>query len=397
VQAGRLPNPIPVKADDSSLVQVIDTAGQVVAGSQNIEGEGRFATFTPSVAKSSVQTLRGLPIAEPDSRYVVVAMHASAPGGDEIVYVAASLSGVDHNIRSVGTSLATGLPLLLALVAGTTWVIVGRALRPVERIRAEVADLSAGTLGRRVPEPGTEDEIGRLAKTMNAMLERLERSTDRERRFVGDASHELRSPIAALRTELEVARSDGRRPWTNADEEMLGEVLRMERLVDNLLVLARSDAAPDSKSRSVIDLDDVVLAEVTRARENGRVPVRVEAFAPARVRGDAHALGRVVRNVLENGQRHAAAAVTVDLSVENGTVELAVQDDGLGIPTSARERIFERFTRLDDARDRVHGGAGLGLAIARDVVRLHGGDVRVENSAYGGASFVIRVPAVDPP
>jgi signal transduction histidine kinase len=396
VRAGRLPNPIPAKADDSSLVQVIDAAGQVVAQSENIDGEARLAHFAPGAAAPAVRTMHGLPIADPASAYIVVAVRARAPDGERVVYVATSLGSVDANVRQVGTILATGLPLLLVLVGGTTWVMVGRALRPVERIRAEVADLSARNLGRRVPEPDTDDEIGRLARTMNAMLERLQRSTERERRFVGDASHELRSPIAAMRAGLEVSRADAFRAWMDTDQEMLDEVLRMERLVDDLLLLARTDARPDGRG-AAMDLDDVVLAEVGRAREMGTVPVSVEAFAPARVRGDALELGRVVRNLLENAQRHATSMVTVELSVHDGIVALAVSDDGPGIPPEDRERIFERFTRLDEARDRDHGGAGLGLAIARDVLRLHGGDIHVEGGARGGARFVVTLPAASEP
>jgi signal transduction histidine kinase len=199
-----------------------------------------------------------------------------------------------------------------------------------------------------------------------------------------------------MRAGLEVSRADAYRPWMDTDQEMLDEVLRMERLVDDLLLLARSDAQPDGRG-AAMDLDDVVLAEVGRAREMGGVPIRVDAFVPARVRGDASELGRVVRNLLENAQRHAAALVTVELSVQNGTVALAVGDDGPGIPPDDRERVFERFTRLDEARDRDHGGAGLGLAIVRDVLRLHGGDIRVEEGGPGGARFVVTLPAAAEP
>jgi signal transduction histidine kinase len=313
-----------------------------------------------------------------------------------VVYVAVSLSGVDENVRQLGAILAGGLPVFLVLVAATTWVMVGRALRPVERIREEVADLSARDLSRRVPVPPTNDEVGRLARTMNAMLERLERAADRERGFVGDASHELRSPIAALRANLEVTRraADAARRWTPADQEMLDEVLRMERLVDNLLLLARSDTPFAGTALTVLDFDDVVLEEVNRARTSTAVPVEVGAFEPVRIRGDAAALGRVVRNLLENAKRYAASCVTVDLVDDAVGARLTVADDGPGVPAEQRERVFERFTRLDDARDRDHGGAGLGLAIVRQLVRAHGGDVVVEPRPGGGARFVVVLPAM---
>jgi signal transduction histidine kinase len=393
-KAGRLPRPIPARPDDSSLVQVVDAAGQVVAASENIVGEGRLSTFVPTGSGPSVTTLHELPIGDAGAAYRLIAMRVTSPEGARVVYVAASLSGVDENLRQVAAILATGLPFLLVLVAATTWVMVGRAFRPVARIRAEVADLSARDLSRRVPVPPADDEIARLARTMNAMLERLERASERERGFVGDASHELRSPIAALRAQLEVARSDRSRTWTAADQETLEEVLRMERLVDNLLLLARSDAGSDGGSRATLDFDDVVLAEVRRARESSGTPVAVGPFRPVRVRGDAMALGRVVRNLLENAQRHATSSVTVELSAADGVVHLTVADDGAGVAAEDRERIFERFTRLDEARDRVHGGAGLGLAIARDVLRAHGGDVVVDHRIGGGALFVVTLPAV---
>ncbi|MCU1379546.1 MAG: hypothetical protein JWN29_2529, partial [Acidimicrobiales bacterium] len=274
-------------------------------------------------------------------------------------------------------------PLLLFLVGATTWVMVGRAFRPVERMRREVSDLSVRDLGRRVPVPPADDEVGRLARTMNTMLERLQRATERERAFVADASHELRSPVAAMRAQLEV---------TRADPELLDEVVRMEGLIENLLLLARTDARATERT-AVFDFDDVVLAEVARARASAGIPVRVGEFQPARVRGDGAELGRAVRNLLENAQRHATSSVVVDLAAVNGSVQLAVVDDGRGIAPDDRERVFERFTRLDDARDRHRGGAGLGLAIVRDVLRAHGGDAVVEERAGGGARFIVTLPA----
>jgi signal transduction histidine kinase len=393
--AGRLPNPITSRADDSSLVQVVDAGGQVVAASDNIVGEPRLATFVPSGSGPDVRTIRNLPIGEGDA-FRVAAVRSSSPEGPRIVYVAASLAGVAENARQVTVILATGLPFLLALVAFTSWWLVGRAIRPVERIRREVADITARDLSRRVPVPGADDEVGRLARTMNAMLERLERASERERGFVGDASHELRSPVAALRAQLEVAKRDGSRPWSPADQEMLDETIRMESLIANLLVLARSEAATTAIP-PVIDLDDVVLSEVTRARESGTVPIEVGPFEAARVRGDAHDLGRVVRNLIENAQRHASTSVAVELRAPRGhdrTVRLAVTDDGPGVPRDQRDQVFERFTRLDAARDRDHGGAGLGLAIARTVVRASGGDVHVEERPGGGARFVVTLKSV---
>jgi signal transduction histidine kinase len=395
--AGRLPHPISARADDSSLVQVVAADGTVVTASENIVGEPRLTDFVPSGTGPDVRTIRRLPIGEGASAFRVVALRSASPEGPRIVYVAASLGGVQENVRQVTAILATGLPALLLFVALTSWWLVGRAIRPVERIRREVADITARDLSRRVPVPGADDEIAGLARTMNAMLERLERASERERGFVGDASHELRSPVAALRAQLEVAKADRTRAWVPADQEMLDETIRMENLIANLLLLAKSDGGADPATRPVIDLDDVVLAEVTRARETSAVPVELGAFEAARVRGDAHELGRVVRNLVENAQRHAATSVWVELrgpSAHDGGVQITVADDGPGVPADQRERVFDRFTRLDDARDRDHGGAGLGLAIARAVVRGADGDVHVEDRPGGGARFVVTLNSV---
>jgi signal transduction histidine kinase len=379
--AGRLPNPVAGAVEDASLVQVVDGNGRVVAASDNVVGEPRLTTVVPTGSDPTLTTVHHLPIGEGGSAYRVVALRA----GPRIVYVAASLNAVDENLRQVGGILAAGLPIFLLLVGATTWAMVGRAFRPVERIRREVADLSARDLGRRVPVPPADDEVGRLARTMNTMLERLQRATERERAFVGDASHELRSPVAAMRAQLEV---------TQADPELLDEVVRMEGLIENLLLLARADGRPDLATRPTLDFDDVVLAEVTRARASASTPVRLGPFQPARVRGDAVDLGRAVRNLLENAQRHATSSVVVALVEVDGAVQLAVADDGEGIAPDDRERVFERFTRLDDARDRDRGGAGLGLAIVREVLRAHGGDAVVEERPGGGARFVVTLPGV---
>jgi signal transduction histidine kinase len=198
--------------------------------------------------------------------------------------------------------------------------------------------------------------------------------------------------VAALRTELEVAGRDKARTWTTTDSEMLDEVARMESLIDDLLVLARSDASSVDTTRTVLDFDDVVLAEVRRARDSSPIRVDVGVFQPGRVLGHEAQLGRAVRNILENGQRHASSALRVDLTSDDETLKLIVDDDGPGVAPEDRERIFERFTRLDGARDREHGGTGLGLAIARDLLRAHGGDVTVEDGPPSGARFVVTLP-----
>jgi signal transduction histidine kinase len=240
------------------------------------------------------------------------------------------------------------------------------------------------------------DEIGRLARTMNDMLDRLQSSAERQRRFIGDASHELQGPLATVRTELEVALAHPEKAnWPAAAADLLEENERMTRLVQDLLFLARADeGSAAARPMARVDLDDVVLAEVERARAHARVPIDLSKVSGAEVRGNADDLGRVVRNLLDNAERYARTTVTVSLVTVGAVVELVVADDGPGVPDTDRDRIFERFRRLDEARSRNTGGSGLGLAIAREAVTAHGGDISVE-AGRPGARFVVRLPAAD--
>jgi signal transduction histidine kinase len=379
---------------DENLVQVVDGQGGVVSASTNIEGEGRISGLDPGRAGSVIRTVHNLPIGE--AAFRVVARRVDTQRGPFIVYVAASLEPVSESTDSLGRLLAIGLPALLALLAATTWVVTGRALRPVEAIRREVEAIGARGLHRRVPEPKNDDEVGRLARTMNAMLSRLQSATDRQRRFVADASHELRSPLTGIRARLEVdlAHPD-RADWEATHREVLDDTLRLQRLVEDLLVLARSDAGASGVGAGPtgpVDLDEIVLREARRlrSRAEGRVQVDTSHVSGAQVVGSADQLTRAVRNLLDNAARHARSAVTLMLSETSREVTLVVADDGAGIPPDQRERIFERFTRLDEARARDTGGTGLGLAITQEVVRAHSGTISVENTP--GARFTITLP-----
>jgi signal transduction histidine kinase len=240
--------------------------------------------------------------------------------------------------------------------------------------------------------PPEDDEIGRLAQTMNAMLDRLQAAADRQRRFVADASHELQSPLAASRTDLEVALAHpSSTAWPVTARDLLAQNDRMQRLVADLLFLARSDACPALTDPAPVDLHELVLAEATRAPGDDRVTVDVSAVEPAFVLGRAADLRRAVRNLLENACQHASSTVSVALRTAGDTARLVVEDDGPGIPAGDRARIFERFARLDTARSRTTGGTGLGLAIVKEAVERHHGLVRVEDSP-SGARFVVTLP-----
>jgi signal transduction histidine kinase len=312
-----------------------------------------------------------------------------------IFVVATGPSGaIDQAIDTIGATLRWAIPVLLGIVGLVAWMVTGRALRPVETIRAEVDSISHSNLDRRVSEPRARDEVGRLARTMNHMLGRLQESSDRQRQFVSDASHELRSPVAAMRATGEVALAHPEQAdWPVVVRRMLTEDDRMERVVTDLLDLARGEqpALPDT----VVDLDDIALDEAQRARTSGK---RVEAnrVSAGRVRGDREQLVRVVRNLLDNGSRHAASAIRVTLVTDGATVILTVEDDGDGIPAEDRERVFERFTRLDEGRARDEGGLGLGLAMVQAIVDRHGGTVTITDpvdDAFPGARIMVSLPA----
>ena len=301
-----------------------------------------------------------------------------------------SLDAVKADVETFGRVISIVVPVLVALIALSTWLVVGRALRPVEAIRSRVAQIGARELDQRVPDPGTGDEVGRLATTMNRMLDRLQRSSQRQRRFVSDASHELRSPLASLRTQLEVALAHPERAeWPAVAAGVLEEGGRMERLVDDLLSLARADEGAALVHTEEVDLGEMIAAEAERVEG---LAVDTSAVAPVVVRGDAQSLRRAVRNLLDNARRHAASRIVLRVTLEGDEVLAVVEDDGSGIPEAEREQVFERFARLEESRDRDAGGTGLGLAVVREIVQAHGGTVVAEAGEEGGARLVVRLP-----
>ncbi|MEW2435482.1 HAMP domain-containing sensor histidine kinase [Streptomyces caniferus] len=318
-----------------------------------------------------------------DYRFAVVEAKDTR-GGEATVRAGAALAPEQEAVGSVRTAMLIGLPLLLVVVAGVTWLVTRRALRPVEGIRGEMAAITASTdLSRRVPVPSSQDEVGRLARTTNETLAALETSVERQRRFVADASHELRSPIASLRTQLEVGVAH---PELLDVPGAVEDTVRLQRLAADLLLLARLDAG-ERPAEARVDLAAMVREESSQ-RVADRVPVQVGELAAGEVAGSRGQLARVLGNLLDNAQRHAAASVRVAVVREGEWAVLRVEDDGPGVPEGERERIFERFVRLDDARARDDGGAGLGLAIARDVAERHGGSLAVR----AGSVFELRLP-----
>ena len=394
VDAGRdqLSDPLDPAGDDDTVAQVVvGSTGDVVASTPNIEGRPRLVPASPPPFSSTVTVGSVL---DDGDRFLIVSRPVPSTNAPLLVSVGAPLDDVAASTASLARSLLLGVPLVVGLLAALVWVLVGRTLRPVEDIRAEVSEIGGADLHRRVPVPSGDDEVTRLARTMNDMLERVERSAERQQRFVADASHELRGPLTRIRSELEVdlAHPAGADP-SATHRSVLDEVDGLQRLVDDLLLLARIDADPAGVGADdvVVDLDDLVLDEVHRAA-GGEVAVDGAGIDPVQVHADARALGRAVRNVIENAVRHASSQVVVTLGVDGGLAVLRIADDGPGIPPDRVDEVFERFTRLDEARSGPDGGTGLGLAIARDVIERHGGTIAVDPDRRPGACLVITLP-----
>ena len=392
-------------ADDATakrgdLVQVVrdydpdgDPDIEVIGASNPLWSVGPMSSLMPApgaveVDRSEWVTYRdGMEEDDPEvtEEVLVVAYGASVKGRDIVVYAAQPLEQVHDAVETVFRLAVVGIPLLVLITGTVTYLAAGRALRPVEAIRARVATTRDPSV--RVPVPAARDEVGRLAETMNAMLARLQAGQAVQRRFVADASHELRSPLATIATGLELlSRGDADRDTVTA---LRGETERLGRLVDALLLLARADESGLRPRFEDVDLDEV--AEAERLRPAGRIVPRIEA-AHVRVVGDRGQLAQVVRNLVDNACRHARSMVVVSVRHSGEVAALDVADDGPGVPPEQRTRVFERFVRLDDARARADGGAGLGLAIVAEVVAAHGGTVDVVGSPLGGALFRVRLP-----
>ncbi|MEU7219509.1 sensor histidine kinase [Nocardia iowensis] len=403
---------------DHQPVQVVSAAGSVLAAEEELRGRPPMADFAPVPTRSAPHgddddddsddnpmpglppttvTFRDirLPAADDDDRvFRVAGMVTTTPSGQPVtIYSGTSLATADKAVAGVRNAMLIGLVPLLAVAAAVTWLVTRRALRPVEAIRTELAEIMGGDLSRRVPEPASRDEIARLAQTTNSTLAALEAAAERQRRFIADAAHELRSPIASLRTQLEVAQAH---PRLLELDGLIDDTVRLEHLAADLLLLARIDAGEQPR-RNPVDLATVVRDALTH-RPADPHPIATDIpDEPVLVLGSRTQLGRVVTNLVDNAQRHATTTVLVAVARNSADkVVLEVTDDGPGVPPKDRDRIFQRFVRLDDARSRDKGGAGLGLAIVRDVVDRHSGDIHLGDGPHGGARFTVTLPTTDP-
>ncbi|GAB3931164.1 HAMP domain-containing sensor histidine kinase [Kribbella albertanoniae] len=365
------PTSTPTDSDDDSDEPDDDETSQPEPGKVS-EGDAGYSTGTATVDGRTAEY-----------RFAALKVTLPAGGGEVTVQAGAELATTQDAVSTVSRTMLIGLPLLLAVVALTTWMVTRRALAPVEAIRTELAGITAARdLRRRVPVPESRDEVARLARTTNDTLTALETSVAQQRGFVADASHELRSPIASLRTQLEVAAAH---PELLELDELIADTVRLQHLAADLLLLARLDAGdhPDPERIQVTDL--------VRDAIDGRT-ARLDLTGEPVVLGSKTRLARILGNLLDNAERHTHQEIRVVVNSADGHAVIQVQDDGPGVPEADRERIFERFVRLDDARSRDEGGAGLGLAIARDLAQAHGGTLTVTSSPSGGASFNLHLP-----
>ncbi|CAN5421602.1 ATP-binding protein [soil metagenome] len=380
-----------VKEDDE-FIQVVDATGQVVDSSDNVAL--RKMASSPQVGDVKLIPDISTYMKREDGPFLAVAV--AAVNSEEMlkIVVGRTLEPVDDTVGAVIALLAGGIPLLLLVIGSVSMRVVGRSLAPVEAMRHEVETISGRDLHRRVSQPEGGDEISRLATTMNGMLARLEKGQARQRRFVSDASHELRSPVATIRQHAEVALAH---PETSKLEELADIVLqenaRLQSLVEDLLLLSHADEGTLQLRTQAVDVDDLVFEEAKRLRATTELRVRTSRVSAGRVSGDREQLNRLIRNLSDNAARHAHGIVEFSLRDGDGSVLLTVDDDGRGVAPSERERVCERFVRLEEGRDRDSGGTGLGLAIVAEVASAHEATVAVADSPMGGARFQVRFRA----
>jgi signal transduction histidine kinase len=394
VAGGTLPRTLVAGTGGVEQIQVVDSDDQVLAASRT--ADTLSSILEPDELARARRGARievdGPPFGS-DARLRITAQ----PVGAQTVLVATSLGPVTASEQLLGEVALIAGPIAIAAMALLTWWVVGLALRPVAALRHGADEITAaGLADQRLPLPGARDEIRRLAVTLNAMLDRIDAATARQRTFVGDAAHELRSPIASLRLQLEVAARLGpSEDWDQTLTDMVADVDRLDRLVADLLALARLDESVAMLRHQPVPLDALVV-EVVQDYASARVPVTCTG-TPVTVHGDPDGLRRMVLNLVGNAVRHARTAVTLTVREDStgtwphGGAQVVVADDGPGIPAEERERVFDRFFRGDASRSRESGGAGLGLAIVRELVRAHGGSVHLEDN-HPGLRAVVQLP-----
>lgn len=380
--------PLANSNQEDRFIQVLGADGAVLHATDNLLGAP--PVIVPTDVQQAFETRSDLPIE--DDTYRVMIRHIDGADQPTWLVVGENIDDVRDSVRNLISTLALLIPAAVVLLAATTWWLVGRTLLPVEQIRSEVASIGLEQLDRRVPVSHSDDEIGRLASTMNEMLARLESSSGGQRQFVADASHELRTPLTRIRLALEVDLARRNSDFESTCRSVLRDTIDMQTLVDDLLFLARHDAAVVPSVARPVDLDVVVHETVRRQREMSEISIDMFAVEAVIVRGNEAQLTRLVQNLLYNAVRHASTRVAVALTESGRNAQLVVSDDGPGIPVDQRSRVFERFVRLDEARSVREGGSGLGLPIALEIVTAHLGRIEIGTSALGGAAIIVTLP-----
>ncbi|MET3718807.1 ATP-binding protein [Arthrobacter sp. UYEF21] len=378
---------IALTAHTGQYVQILAPGGSVFASSIPAAAAAPLTSLRPGAGQTLTQDVTGLDSLHDSDDFLIVATGVDVGGRLYTVVVAATVQVQADTVSTVAWFILGATPMLLVVVGISVWVLVGRSLRQVELIRGQVAGISARSLDGRVDVPPTADEIQSLAETMNMMLGRLQASDQEQRRFVSDASHELRSPLATLSAGVEIAAADASgATWEQMKTVLAGETARMRYLVEDLLTLAKTNDGGLRLESTDVDLDDVLNEEIRRLRSTSTRVIEV-SLEPVRVSGDPRRLGQVVRNVLDNADRHATSRISIRLRNTNDGALISIDNDGLPVPAAERDRIFERFVRLDQSRSRESGGSGLGLAIAAGIMAAHHGWIRTGETPGGGCRF----------
>ena len=391
VSENTIPNPLPVSG--SQVVQVIDRSGAVVSGSVSAD------RLTPLLRPAELaKALTGERISIPGARAGLsgtmraIAVQAGRRSASRSIIVAVPVNDVEQSQRVLRMTLLLAYTPLVVVMALIAWRVIGSTLKPVETLRSGAARISGSDQDERLAVPESADEIRALALTLNDMLDRLAAARGRQRAFVADAAHELRSPLTSMRTQLEVAKHLGEGGELVTD--LLADVARLSTLVEDLLLLARagSDTNPPPVRESV-DVRALLIATGDRYA-GARVPVSIADGPVVYANVSPEELRRVLANLVDNAVRHASSNVALSVRAEGGGAVLTVVDDGPGIPADQRERVFERFARLDDARDRDAGGTGLGLPIVRELLRRSNGSISLRDNPSGpGLAAEVHLPA----
>jgi signal transduction histidine kinase len=379
-----------VKKDPA--VQIIDSTGKVIGASQPRLARTPLSTLRPPPGEDATEKVSAPELlGDADEHYLVV-LGVDDEGSKFWVLASQTIQPQTDAVRTVMWFFFVAMPLLLGVVGLAVHFLVGRSLRQVDTIRAQVSHVGAGRLSERVDVPATRDELQALATTMNSMLDRIETADQKQRQFVSDASHELRGPLTTLRTGLDIAIADpSGETWQCMQPILAEEPQRLQALVEDLLSLSKADDEGAAVRRRDVDLDDVLASELRRLSATSKHRI-VAHIIPVKVQGDPVRLGQVFRNVLDNAERHAEGTIVARLTVTAPDVVVTIDDDGRPVPVADRERIFGRFVRLDESRARQQGGSGLGLAIARGITEAHGGRLIATETAQGWCRFEICLP-----